>query len=66
LDSYLNFYEFNKTFLIENEEKAISNLYSFNDNIFELVINNFEKSNLEILIGGSSALASVVKKPIYF
>ena len=66
INEYLSIYEFDKPCLVNNFDEAFNNLCSFKNNIFGIIISNFEKTDLEILIGGSSSLASVVKDEYKF
>ena len=66
LDNYLTIYNFDKLFLITDKNEAINNLYSFKHGIYEIIINNFKKSNIDIFIGGSSVLASITKDDYKF
>ncbi len=66
INEYLSTYEFDKPFLVNNFNEAFNNLCSLKNNLFGVIISNFEKTDLEILIGGSSSLASVVKDKYKF
>ena len=62
----MNVYTFDKDFFVESEIEALNKMYCFNNNIIQFILENFEKSNLEILIGGSTSLASIVKDKYKF
>lgn len=44
------------------EDKAIKKLKTFNNGINEEIIKNIEKTDIDIMISGSSGIASVIKK----
>jgi hypothetical protein len=53
-------YDDKKKIYFLDEKSATEKLYNYNNNVYELIIKKFEELDLDILIGGSSGVASVL------
>lgn len=72
MDSFLA--EYNKIFhelgdktkILSNENVAKHRLFSFHEGLLELLVNELSECNFETMIGGSSGIASVLKRTEIF